>query len=54
VRGGLDILKIDKTPLIYTVSYFSLGGLEHCLGGMSPPNSPVVTALAVPAVHYAG
>jgi len=31
--GGLDILKIDKTPLIYSVSCFHLGGLELCSGG---------------------
>jgi len=26
---GLDIVKIDKAPLIYSVSYFNLGGLAH-------------------------
>jgi len=30
--GGLEILNMDKTPLIYSVSYFNLGYLEHCLG----------------------
>jgi len=25
--GGLDVVEIDKTPLIYSVSYFNLGGL---------------------------
>jgi len=30
--GWLDILKIDKTPLIYSVSCFNIGGLELCLG----------------------
>ena len=33
--GGLDILKSDKTLLIYSGSYFNLGGLEHCLVGLS-------------------
>jgi len=28
----LDILKIDKTPLIYSISYFNFGGWEPCLG----------------------
>jgi len=32
----LDILKLTKTPLMYSVSYFNLGGLEYCLGGLSP------------------
>ena len=36
----LDILKFDQTPLIYSVSYFNLGGLELCLWGISPPKSP--------------
>jgi len=30
--GGLDIVKINKTPLIYGVSYFNLGDLEHFCG----------------------
>jgi len=29
VHGGLH--KFDKIPLIYSVSYFNLGCLEHCL-----------------------
>jgi len=29
-----------KIPLIYSVSRFNLGGLELCLGGLSPPNPP--------------
>ena len=33
--GRLDTVKFDKTLLIYSVSYFSLGGLEHCLGGLA-------------------
>jgi len=28
-------------------SYFNLGGVVHCLGGLSPPNPPVATGLAV-------
>jgi len=31
--GGLDILKFDKTPLIYNVSYFNLGGLAALFEG---------------------
>jgi len=31
--GGLDIIKLTKAPLIYSVSRFNLGGLELCLGG---------------------
>ena len=31
---------LTKIPLIYSVSYFSLGGLELCLGGLSPPKPP--------------
>jgi len=38
--GGLDIIKLTKTPLIYSVSRFNLGGLELCLGGISPPKPP--------------
>jgi len=34
----LDILKLTKTPLIYSVSYFNLGGrLEFCLGDKVHP-----------------
>jgi len=35
--GGLDIIKLTKTRLIYSVSRFNFGGLELCLGGLSPP-----------------
>jgi len=31
--GGLDIIKLTKTPLLYSVSRFNLGGLKLCLGG---------------------
>jgi len=31
-RGGFTF-KFDKTPLIYSVSYFNLGGLEALYGG---------------------
>jgi len=31
--GALDIIKLTKTPLIYSVSRFNLGGLEICLEG---------------------
>ena len=38
--GGLYIIKLSKIPLIYSVSRFTLGGLELCLGGLSPPQPP--------------
>jgi len=38
--GGVDILKIDNSPLIDSVSYLNLGGLELSLGGLSPPKPP--------------
>jgi len=38
--GGHDILKIDKTQLVYSVPYFNFGGLELCLGGLNPPKPP--------------
>ena len=34
-----------KVPLHHSVSYFNLGGLEVCLGELSPPKPPVVTRL---------
>ena len=37
---GLDIMKLTKTPLIYSVSLFNLWSLELCLGGLSPPKPP--------------
>jgi len=37
---GLDIVKLDTTLLIYNVSYFNLGGLEHCLGRLAHQISP--------------
>jgi len=33
---GLDILKFDQTPLIYSVSYNNLGGLGTLFGGPKP------------------
>jgi len=42
--GGLDIVKIDKTPQIHSISYFNMGGLEFC-GGLSPPKTPMVTGM---------
>ena len=45
--GGFDTVNIDKTPLIYSVSYFNLGGdLVHCLGGLAHRNPPVATGLS--------
>jgi len=43
----LDILKIDKSQLIYSVSSFNLGDLETCFEGLSPPKPPVVTGLNI-------
>jgi len=34
----LDIVKIDKTPLIYSFHISIWVGLVHCLGGLSPTN----------------
>jgi len=34
---GLDIENFIKSPMVYSVSYFDLGGLVLCLGGLSPP-----------------
>jgi len=39
LQGGLDI-KIDEPQLMYSVSYFNLGGTEHCLRGIRPPKPP--------------
>jgi len=41
--GTLGVLNFIKT-LIYSVSYYNLGGLELCLGGLNP-QPPVVTGL---------
>jgi len=38
--GGIDIIKLTKTPLIYSVSPFSLGGLGALFGGLSLPKPP--------------
>jgi len=38
-RGGLDILKLAKTPLIYSVSCFSLGDWSFVWGG-KPTKAP--------------
>jgi len=36
VRGGLDILKIDKISTDLQCFMFRFGGLEHYLGGAKP------------------
>jgi len=38
--GGLGIIKFTTIPPIYSASRFSLGDLELCLGGLSPPKPP--------------
>jgi len=43
----LEILKIGKTPLIYSISYFNLGGWEFCFGGITAPKPPMVTRLVL-------
>jgi len=35
--GILKIVKLTKTPLIYSVSRFNLGGLGALFGGLNPP-----------------
>jgi len=40
VCAGLDFIKLTKTPLIYSVSRFNLGGLGALFGGISPPKPP--------------
>jgi len=46
VQRGLDINFI-KTPLIYRVSYFNLGGSELRFGRLSPPKPPHTIGLGV-------
>jgi len=38
--GGLDIIKITKTQLIYSVSRFNLGGLGALFGRSQPTKDP--------------
>ena len=38
-KGGLTF-KFDKNFMIYSVSYFRLGGLRALFGGLSPPKLP--------------
>ena len=38
--GGLDFIKLTKTPLIYSVSRFNLGGLGALFGGDKPTKAP--------------
>jgi len=38
--GGLNIENLIKTPLIYSVSYFNLGGLSALFEGLRAPKSP--------------
>jgi len=49
--GELDIVKLTKTPLIYSVSIW--GGLELCLGGDKPTKAPpVATGLRTLCVDH--
>jgi len=43
--GGLGIIKLTKTPLIYSVSRFNLGGVELCLGEAKPTKAHMGTGL---------
>jgi len=43
--GGLEIIKLTKTPLIYNVSRFNLGELWALFAGGSPPKPPVAMGL---------
>jgi len=45
VPGGLDIEKLIKPPMIYSVSYFDLEGLSTLFGGAKPTKTPVATGL---------
>ena len=36
---GLDIANVAKSLLIHSVPCFNLGGLEVCLGELSPPKA---------------
>jgi len=48
VSGGLDIENLIKSSMIYSVSHFDLGGLGTLFGGgLSPPEPPVATGLAM-------
>ena len=38
--AGLDILKIDKTEMVYSVPYFNLWDLELCLGDSAHQSPP--------------
>ena len=38
---GLDIIKLTKTPLIYSVSRFNLGGLGALFEGAKPTKAPL-------------
>ena len=38
--GGLDIENLIKTRMIYSVSYFNLGGIGTLFGGVKPTKAP--------------
>ena len=40
VRGGLEVIKLSKIPLLYSVSRFNLGGLGALFGGAKPTKAP--------------
>ena len=40
VPGGLDIEKLIKPPMIYSVSYFDLRGLSSLFGRSKPTKAP--------------
>ena len=47
MQGCLTFQKLTKNLLIYSVSYFNLGVLGLCFGGLSPPKPPVTTGLNI-------
>ena len=43
--GRIDTIKLTKTQLIYSVSYFIFGKFGALFGGLSPEKKNVVTGL---------
>jgi len=48
----LDIVKIDKTPLICSVSYFNLGTWSSLLWGLAHRSLPVATETVLSKIIY--
>ena len=43
--SGVDILKLEQISLLYSASYFDLGGVEHCFGVAKHTKTPMATEL---------